>query len=130
MHNADFEGYVFVGEHDQEDPNDGQIVIKIKETHVHPLHLPETGSWWDFAVLVLEEEVEYSESVQPIALPEVNKYYIVKKYIYDPQTVFAKRQNITKYVYLYMCKLLAWRRLHRVGTDNGCNWVGIVQEER
>ena len=94
MHNADFEGYVFVGEHDREDPNDGQIVIKIKETHVHPLHLPETGSWWDFAVLVLEEEVEYSESVQPIALPEVNKYYIVKKYGYEPQIVFLKYKII------------------------------------
>lgn len=71
VHNAEFAGYVLVGEHDQTDPDDGQIFMEIKNVYVHPNYSPATGSWWDFTVLEFWEDVEYNDKVQPIKLPQV-----------------------------------------------------------
>ena len=72
VHNSDYARYVILGEHDQQDLNDGQIIIKVKEIHVHPFNDPQHLAW-DFAILVLEEEIEYSEKIQPILLPQVKQ---------------------------------------------------------
>ena len=72
MYNNDTARYVIVGEHDQQDLDDGQIFIKVKEIYIHPFNDPQHLAW-DFAILVLDEEVEYSEKVQPILLPRVKQ---------------------------------------------------------
>ena len=121
VHNSDYARYVIVGEHDQQDLDDGQIFIKVKEIHIHPFNDPQHLAW-DFAILVLEEEVEYTEKVQPIILPQVkqdialisirafsktNKYiffwgvpYCTKMFLFKHISRCA--QHMAAFVHLYM----------------------------
>ena len=49
--------------------NDGAKVIGVREIHEHPDYNSKTTNY-DFAILELEKELDFSESVRPACLPQ------------------------------------------------------------
>jgi len=62
--------YVLVGEHDQEDSNDGQQKIQVQEVIEHPDYSGRPVYDNDFSILILQEPVTWSKEVKPICLPQ------------------------------------------------------------
>ena len=62
--------YVIVGEHDQNNPNDGQRYVRINKHYLHPNYRAHyVMSSFDLAILVLEEQLVLSDKVDIINLP-------------------------------------------------------------
>ena len=66
--------YVIVGEHDQNNTNDGQRYIRINEFHLHPNSTTRYGIYsFDLAILVLEKEIIFDDKVNIVNLPLSNE---------------------------------------------------------
>ena len=66
--------YVIVGEHDQNNPNDGQRYVQINKHYLHPNYRAHyVMSSFDLAILVLEEELVLSDKVDIVKLPLSNE---------------------------------------------------------
>ena len=62
--------YVIVGEHDQNNRNDGQSYIRINKHYLHPFYSNQHSiSSFDLAILILEKELNLDEKVGVINLP-------------------------------------------------------------
>jgi len=71
--------YVVVGEHNQNDPNDGQEKIKVINKMAHPKWVPHVGDY-DLAILELEKGVT-NPLAKSALLPKEG--YMFEKYIVD-----------------------------------------------
>ena len=73
-------GYVVLGEHDRRKYDVGEIKLKVKKYHQHPLtwlSLDETLSAYDIAILTLEQPVRFSSTILPACLPnQPSKKYV------------------------------------------------------
>ena len=66
--------YVIVGEHDQNNQNDGQRYVRISKYHLHPNYRIQLDiSSFDLAMLVLEEEIVLNKKVDIISLPLIHE---------------------------------------------------------
>ena len=60
-----------MGEHDLSANNDGAKAVKVKKIHQHKSYSSSTLDY-DFSILELEVDLEFSESVRPACLPEID----------------------------------------------------------
>ena len=66
--------YVIVGEHDQNNTNDGQRYIRINEFHLHPNSTTKYGIYsFDLAILVLEKEIILNDKINIVNMPLPNE---------------------------------------------------------
>jgi len=64
--------YVLVGEHDLDDPTDGQQKIEVERVIDHPDYTGYPEYDYDFSILILKEPVTWRKEVKPICLPQKN----------------------------------------------------------
>ncbi|XP_023341079.1 chymotrypsin-like protease CTRL-1 [Eurytemora carolleeae] len=65
--------YVALGEHDTNDPNDGQKIVKVCSSTKHPSYRYNGNNDFDYAILKLcDSPVTFTKEISPVCLPTAN----------------------------------------------------------